>query len=279
MIAEQTKSRRTQRRFGLTLLWKELIENSLLVVWIELLMVAFYVVLMKFVFPDAGGPAVGINNAVLLLILTCFFSAALTSSSMVSQEIGTANLQFLSSLPISRKKIWWTKVTSALLIHLFSMVAAITIFVYFYQITANFSQVQGTTIVYTQSVGQASLSHLLSENWFVPILTLGVFSIGALTTTLLDRTVTAVFICVISSALVAAVAGSIQSVLNESHYCIVWAFLAASAFASLGASYRVFHDGETLKTSKRAAILLNIALWDILPIVGALIVGCLWILY
>ena len=107
--------------------------------------------------------------------------------------------------------------------------------------------------------------------------TLAVFSVGAFVTMLSDRTLNSVFITLIVSIAFTASFLGLSSVLDRNHTWVIWTLIAVLTATLLAVSYQLFVHGETLKTTKRYSILLNIGLADIVPIIAAFVLAYIWI--
>ena len=270
MIAQSTMEYvKTHNNPWRSLLWKELSESKMLVVWSAALMAALFIGDIVFVRANDSELGVDAGGAQGLVFIVWFISALLTSSSMVSPEIGGAKLQFLSSMPLPRKRVWWTKVSVALTIHLLSMIAAAVVFFLMTELAA-----KGGIIHLTQHM---TLLRFLTAYWFVPVLSLGVFCVGTVVTMFTDRTLSSFFVSAILSIGLGAAFGALASTLNPGHYWLVWGLISLVSATLLAVSYQIFLHGESLRTSKRFAILLDIALFDLLPVIVAVILALLWI--
>jgi hypothetical protein len=275
MIATQTNRRPPVRtsivRF---LLRKELAEGRLLVLWTAALMAAVLVLYASLTLLTGGedGTKLDPQSSEVPLVLMFFVSAGLASSSMVSPEIGGGNLEFLTTLPVSRNTVWWTKVGSALLVHILSLIAITAVYYLFLLVVSSAGLFYRDPHIILNDTRSQQL-------WCVPLLTFGAFGVGTVMTMFADRTLTAVLTTSIIVIAASASFASLGSTLEKGHQWVVPALIGLLSVIALGVSRTLFVHGETLRTSKRFTILLDIGIWDFLPIVVAVIIALVWLMY
>jgi len=259
-----------------TFYWKEWRENWQGVVWapaVVLVLLAMGAVYNVDLSDQQRIRMVDIGTAELFLYAIWILSAILCSASVVAPEIGSGSLQFLSSLPISRHRIWWTK----LLVGFVSMqLCIVTSTLTFLLVCAVAIHYRAFTCPMTGVLGD------LGKDGWIPILfTLPLFSMGLLMTMLVDRTINALVATVIASALVGTaimgLARLLQFQINGIDYA-VWGLVVLTIPICLSMSYRTFMRGETLKTSNRFKVAIPGLVVDIAIILAALVVAVIWIL-
>jgi hypothetical protein len=269
MIAPLAKSDSRIRRPGL--FWKEFSEGKSVLLWTACLLIAFFVgsfMLQAITLVDGERLLVSADTEIMVLFGVWVISAALSSSSMISPEIGGTNLQFLSSLPLSRKRIWWTKLLCMLAIHSAALAVSGLLFLALFTLTDRLDFI--TWDIQLNSVPQLCLNAAL--------LTLPVFVVGGLMTVLVDRTISAFFLTLVVSIALAAFLLGLDSTLSVVHEWLIFPLAGIISLICLSASYELFVHGETLRTGKRLIILRDIFLTGVLPILIALIIAYCWLM-
>jgi ABC-type transport system involved in multi-copper enzyme maturation permease subunit len=193
---------------------------------------------------------------------------------MVAPEIGNGSLQFLSSLPVSRQRIWRTKFLVGLIAMILGVLAATIMFVIVYAVALH---------AHAFTTPLRDIVHsLIRDGWPVLLFTPPLFSLGLLMTMLVDRTISAVVGTIVAAAIVATAIIGTARVLNFTYNNVdygLWAMFALTAPTFLSMSYRTFIRGETLKTSNRFKVAIPGLLIDIAIILGALVISIIWILW
>jgi len=256
------------------LVWKEWRENRLLIVWAIALML---VVLFGDVTYDLLSHSIRIEAQELqaMTVFVWFVSALLCGSSMLSPEIGSGSLQFLSILPVSRARIWCTKLASGLCLLAACLLAS-------WLATMVFCGIAELTGFVTPS-GNEPIGAWLGYYGF----TLPLFVTGFLVGTLIDRTISAlmasmVVVALLTEAITLAetfVVGLFQGPVGGSEpWAQIFITIVALVTVALAAiSYKIFTQGETLRTSKRFVILAG-CLAPPLALVAACAIGWLIIM-
>ena len=101
------------------LIWKELVEQRYVpVAYAGLLttIIVVWFVMGNFMASHGGGAndRLDFESAVQLLFGAIPLSGLLVGSSAISNEVGSGTLSFLSALPVSRARIWWSKIIAGL---------------------------------------------------------------------------------------------------------------------------------------------------------------------
>jgi ABC-type transport system involved in multi-copper enzyme maturation permease subunit len=255
------------------LFWKEWSELRMIIVMSTLLMFLLTVGYIYYGYHDA--PVVKKASADIFLpmyVLFCCLPAALCGASMVAPEIGSNTLQFLTMVPVSRHRIWWTKIAAALTVTFASDVAA-ALLMYLVYLIANRMQLLSPQGLNEYVVSQLELIAV------VIAVTVPVFAVSAAATTLFDNTIVALF------GVIVGLVGSIVEIwtvvnllrTDQPVTTIVVAFLAICNIAiCFNWSYKIFVHGETLRTSKRFKLMFDGSV-DIVAIVVAAVISYAWL--
>jgi ABC-type transport system involved in multi-copper enzyme maturation permease subunit len=211
-----------------------------------------------------------------LILILWFFSAILCGASMMAPEIGSGSLQFLSSLPISRRRIWWTKIVVGLVTLALCIVGTALAYYVGYSIAFHVG-------AFDRPINRIVLDFLSTAPWQLPLIILPLFSLGALVTMLVDRTITAL----VGTIITAAVFGSLiiyfisqfGNAVGNSGNIILQGMLTLTVPFFLSISYRTFMRGETLKTSNRFKVAIPGFLADVVIVFAALLISVIWILH
>jgi ABC-type transport system involved in multi-copper enzyme maturation permease subunit len=277
MIALQSSAQATDKGGKKrTFLWKEWRENRLLILVCPLLYIVFVVLGVEsqpMSTPWVMDPAA----CQFLLIFMLLLSAVLTGAAMAAGEIGAGTLGFLTSLPMSRNRIYWTKTGSLLAIHLLS--AALTVLAY-------------TGIVWTGSITgvfthQLGFWSLMANNAPMFLLIVGasitIFFAASMISMLTDRPVVAVIVSIITTVIWLDIIFTVP--FTETGWMHeIYPYGAATCHAAFGlialyAAYQIFVHGESLRTSKRFHILWRILLLDIGLPVAAIVSAFVWLMH
>jgi ABC-type transport system involved in multi-copper enzyme maturation permease subunit len=263
MITTQTNPPNSVRRKPTHgLLWKEIWENKMLVVWAIGLTAAF--VAGDYTLYSINGTR-QVTLDPMCLYAVWVIMATLCGSSMVSPEVGSASLQFLSSLPLSRNRLWWTKLLAQFTLHVISL---------FVTLCASDLVAQ---IIFGLQAPFGDSSRTMTA--IAAAISIPVFCVAALMTVFTDRTITTFFISAIVSIIFGSIILGFMSLLMPAHYWVIGVLLAVLSVSILGISHELFVRGETMRTAKRFAVLREISLFDILPIVLALVLAYIWLMH
>jgi len=272
------------------LLWKEFSENKSMLWWsIALTFVLFFVAVAYAAISNGGldagtSPVTGQNSAISapdgLLVVIWAILAALNSAGMVSPELGSKTLQFLSSLPLSRNRIWWSKMASSLcmlgICLAVSTITYIVLVVWFCRMGKMLPTYHNYPDI--RQITSASLAYLVHTEWSnitnnspsFPYV-LSIFAVGSLITVLVDRTITALLLTVVVSVIIGSLLVSLTALLVPQHQHLISVPVALLSLLFLYLSHQVFVGGETLFTSKRYSIILWIVFRDVGIVILALV--------
>lgn len=195
-------------------------------------------------------------------------TALVCSSVIVAPEVGSGTLQLLSSLPVSRRRIWWIKIASSLSVLALSLLGAGLLYLALIAIEVRCGMISGEF----SDVARLSLGVLCGFGaLFLP----SAFAAGALTTMLVDRAITAVLLGILVSGLEVALAIAVIGYLGE---IAAICGLCILPLLVLWMSYRAFEYGETLKTSRKFRVMMppvvRIVMSVLLPIVTSALIIC-----
>jgi hypothetical protein len=231
------------------LIWKEWRENRLIVLCAMLLpaviSAAYAAGLRAF-----GDRAQAVNSGDIYAIMAFIWAVAaiLCGSSLVAPEVNSGTLQLLSVLPVSRGRIWWTKIVCGLGLFLLCSVAAVVSTLIFVSIALPMN-------VFGSEGGFSGLS----ESCVAWPYALPLFAVASVMTMVLDRTISAMMASIIVSVAVAGllawIASGWQLVSGAYNPTVIPVILVLFVAGFLRISYKVFVAGETLRTSKRFWIL------------------------
>jgi ABC-type transport system involved in multi-copper enzyme maturation permease subunit len=229
------------------LFWKEWRENRWLPLGSGLLAVVLMAADWVYVSITADGGWLSGEVFLMFWLLGSGLIAAIASASTIAGELSNDGLLFVTSLPISRPRIWWIKLAAACCTVIVSMFASGLLYL------AGLHRLGG-------SLGQAIESvPWRSFLWS----TVFVFGIGMTVSALFDRTVSAtVATILVSLSLIAfimwwpAQIGLSEPLMDKLSFAQygIWPVL------SLFLSYVLFTRGETLRTSKRIKLVLKYGL-------------------
>jgi ABC-type transport system involved in multi-copper enzyme maturation permease subunit len=265
------------RRTKFSLFRKEWQQQRILIVWSVALMIALFVgdVALSGLESTTGRHFLLDDNAMeLLVIVTCYLSAAICGSAIVAPEVGAGTVQFLSSLPIRRNAVWWVKtaVTAAIYaVTVFSVFACTCLLI---GVAHEFGIAESASSFFT---------HVIRPDWPTFLPAVSVLVAGALVTMLLDRTISAVMVTALFSIGAGTVIATVADRLN------IWTPDFSSTFwiccitplatiSGLYVSHQLFVKGETLRTAKRLKILTVACLCD-LGIVAAALFAAYWLIF
>jgi hypothetical protein len=242
------------------LVWKELRENRMIIAFAAMLTFVFFLVPALAVITHQSTP-IDLQVFVMVTLVVWVASALLCGSSIVAQEIGSGSLQMLSSMPISRKDIWWTKIGAGMLIMVGCIVAS----------TLTMTSLCSVgTLLEIVAPGMSTIDWIPgNDNTFgVLAATIPAFAVGAVVTMLADRTISAFMAASVVGVLLYL---GILSVVTELLYLFngystvtfdqgyqldtLIGMVVFVTVALLTMSYKLFTCGETLKTAKRYKIL------------------------
>jgi ABC-type transport system involved in multi-copper enzyme maturation permease subunit len=165
--------------------------------------------------------------------------AALTGSGTIAQEIGTGTLQFLSSLPVSRRTLWWVKAGAAFGMLLPSLLTSTLTWLLC-------CEAWGTGKAITNPIGvEFFLGYAL------PIL-LGVFAIALAVSPFFDRSLSAFVVSILFVWGIAALFISLTNQISPYHpEYLLYTLVGLSILTFAAISYWTFTRGETLRGSRR----------------------------
>ena len=257
------------------LVWKEWRENSVLIPASALLMAVLFVGMVSYLHSMRSDTRLFVNPAEVfqpLLLLFWSIPAALCSASMVASEVGNGTLQFLSSIPASRSKVWWAKALTAACITALSFAVSAAIFIALYFLFESIGLLKQPFVSAMQMNGGVTIGGLLVA---API-----FAVGTVATVLADRTIKALLLLLGLAAgfwfVLYLIAESIQNYLFDRPSLPV--LIAVAIVLCLVYSNRTFVTGETLKTSRRFTILLDMRILDFFAVLAALVISYLWLI-
>ena len=215
-------------------------------------------------------PALDGGAVAACLVFIWMMSAAVCGAQVMAPEVSSGTLRFLTMLPVTRGRLWRSKVLAGAGATLGCIIGASLIAVAFCALLRQFHQFDDAFgLLFNGIAGNVgiALAYLLC-------LVALVFCIGCYATMLLEKTINAVLVTVVAS--VAAVA--IISPANKyAETAVGWYVLVSALF--LWMSLRTFQLGETLQTSKRFSILRWPRLvGDLLLVAASLLVALLWIM-
>jgi len=177
--------------------------------------------------------------------------AVLAGAGLFSQEIGTGTLAFLSSLPVSRRTLWWVKAATALGALLLSLLASgltWTALCWLWSPQSPLAMWNG---------GETAPGRMIETFSFVGMVTLALLfclSVSLAVSPLFDRSLTASIFGVL--ACVAVVLGHSALVSGVRHGDgALWATLLALSTLTFGAaSFYTWTRGESLRGPKRYGV-------------------------
>jgi ABC-type transport system involved in multi-copper enzyme maturation permease subunit len=261
------------------LFWKEWRENRLLIVWAALLTLAVLAACIAYNVaegpPDSTDLVSSMEGFLMGVWLVC---ALMPSSAMVARETGSGGLQFASSLPISRAKLWWAKLIVAIAIMLVCICVSSILYALVYAAAGHMHRV---TPPLKDSVNDAKDN----VSW-LSCLMVCVFAVGALVTMLFDRVVSAVMISIVVATtmfVIIACACSLpqlQFTSDNGNMPVVLLMVIALPIipVCLNASYQTFVRGETLLTRLRFKVAFSTLLQSMAIILSALALSFRWLL-
>lgn len=177
--------------------------------------------------------------------------AALAGAGTISQEIGTGTLQFLSSLPISRRTLWWVKAGAAFGMLLLSLLSSAAVW-------AILCALWCPTALHPVRIHMASqqdaFSLLLGIGMALALL-LSVYAVALAVSPLFDRALSAfvasILVCIAVGALFVTVA-FYNNVPRSDYPFFTLIVLSIPAFAMT--SYQTFTRGESLRSARRFVV-------------------------
>jgi ABC-type transport system involved in multi-copper enzyme maturation permease subunit len=257
------------------LIWKEWRENRLIIFWAILLTALFITVPVVGTKIEHGNP-ISAEDFLQITQFVWLVAALLCGSTIIAPEIGAGSLQFLSSLPVSRAKVWLTKIGVGLVIMAASLAGSMLFLLAFSAIGPSHHWVTDGSIF----SGSHITNILETFGCCLPL-----FAVGVVLSMLTDRTISALMASIVVSAvlylLIVWLVTQILMVINGGND-VTFDFgyqlnsligaIALAALGLFGLSYRLFVDGETLKTGKRYVVLRSYVLPPVV-IIGALCIS------
>lgn len=249
------------------LIWKELREQRFIPVAMAMLMAAALTVLyVGSLWAEAhnAGTALKVGETTFPFILSLWVPGLFAGSGAIAPEIGNRTIQFLSTFPIGRPKIWTAKVLSGLVVTALSIVAStvaysITILVMFGW--HDFVHQMASIFHADSDTAQLLISGILFAAYG--------YAVCLFASSLVDRAVVAVVVGLVVAIAVYVAFGALV-VSSQIHPLGPWArailmctFTAALTMAFLAASYSAFSTGSTMQPAprnKRALVVLGAGL-------------------
>jgi ABC-type transport system involved in multi-copper enzyme maturation permease subunit len=262
------------------LVWKELVEQRHVpVAYAGFLTAAIVVwaVMGNYVATHGGQISDRISTAGIsgLYWMILPWSGLLVSSSLISSEVESGTLSFLSALPVSRARIWWSKLVAQLAS--VGLTAAVITVISFLSVLCLFGQAGFKDFV--------SMNHLhgvggYPEMPFVLCTFFIVFSLSNLTSTLIDRPLaaaaTAFCVGVVGCYVIIVGSGTTQNPSQDNITGLLF-LVGYLSFALLLASYITFKKCPTLRTSRRFLVsFVSLAQLLGIPYLLALAGVCVW---
>jgi ABC-type transport system involved in multi-copper enzyme maturation permease subunit len=249
------------------IIWKEWHENRLILAWASLLTFGVSIIGMWLNAGSSSLPPTS-DAFVGIAILPCGLSAMLCGAAMISPDIGSGSLQFLSTLPISRARIWLAKCLFGVCLAAGTIAASlVSMAIYVAIAVATHHMRPASPTPYQWPI----------EYYTAPIL---LFAIGAAAGTTFDRTISALMASVIVAGMVFPTLTLISDLAQKYAPSYVdvfyWVVFAAWTAAFLSASFTVFTRGESLKTEKRMWIMAGFGLPAIVVVIGIAIVHAVY---
>jgi ABC-type transport system involved in multi-copper enzyme maturation permease subunit len=230
------------------LIWKELREMRMIPVAVPLLAALLFLVydaVLAWMAAHGSGTSAWMtpNDCTWFLILGAAASGIFAGSSAVAPETGSGTLMFLTSLPISRPRLWTAKLVAGFII---TVASVITVVLAFLPIAYCLLPIK---IIFDPNTA-----------YFITLITAYVYCVALLASTLVDRSITAAVIAVIAS--VTAGIGFVGllsgfSALDQHDPHGLQAMYVAGASIYLGlliTSFLAFCRGGSLRTSRRWVI-------------------------
>jgi ABC-type transport system involved in multi-copper enzyme maturation permease subunit len=208
----------------------------------------------------------------IVLVFWCI-PAALCSASMVSNEIGSGTLQFLSSIPISRNRIWWAKLATGLAVLTLSAIASAAIFAAMYQAAFVLGFLRDSFAIAINDLSVPTIVGIL--------VALGIFAVGTLATVITERMITTLVTvvvltvcCGLAVLVLSNVFGRGTTLASLVQICL----FVVAGFVCLTFSNRIFVKGESLKWPQRFSAVWNSRILEFLAVIAALVISYLWII-
>jgi len=245
-----------------TLAAKEWRENRIIIGFAALLVAVIPIVPTLGVLTHLSLP-IPQSDLLSILLSICGVCALYCGSVIVAPEVGNGSLQLLSTLPISRRQIWWTKIGMGLLVMFASMVVCSIVMILITMLGLSMNLVStGQTLTPAEYVTAQVLVALAA--------TVFLFSVGSVVTMLSDRTLSALIGSVVTAVTIYLLTiwtvGEILLILphrqtiefgtHTGQLNILIAVFVLITLILFAASYRLFVSGETLKTNKRFRLLI-----------------------
>lgn len=246
------------------LLWKEWRENRQSVAWAPLLtaallaMIAVYNVEFARLVPAQMLDAA---DSVWMLYAVWLLSAVLCGSSLMAPEIGAGTLQFLSALPIARRRLWTVKCVSGFAAMALCILASAIAFFAVSYLALPF----GILSFWFRD----RVPDLITDGVYALFLTAPIYAMGTLTTMLVDRTVAALGATTVLTLMLGAAIVAVAHFLDFVWAGVDWGLAALTALsipALLATSYRTFTQGDTLGAPRSLRLAAPALLIDILII-------------
>ena len=247
------------------LVWKEWREARMTIVLTAMLTVALGLAGMMMLHLQYPTMAIRSDQLGGIAIVVWCVSGLLCGAAMISPEVGSGSLQFLSVLPITRDRIWLAKVGVHATVVAMSVVATVIVLRLFILAAARanlisptgsyqfgvFPQFFDLTIFGGDSWG-VSKYPLVPQYFGLPLL---LFAIAASISPMFDRTISALMASAITGVVVLSSCAESNDLIHKyasgNERALQWVLLLAAASLFLAASKYVFVRGETLLTAKR----------------------------
>jgi ABC-type transport system involved in multi-copper enzyme maturation permease subunit len=257
-----------------SLYWKEWKENGTVILMSALLMAVLFAGTLAFGRYSFGTPAHQVQASFFepLVLLFWAIPAAMASTPIIASETGSGTLFFLNSLPITRNKIWWVKITTGYCITFLSFIVSGAVFFALFAFASTLDL-----------IASGSVTDLLDGDMTIYIILSGtiIFSAGAIATVVTKRTVNALVLIVIITVFILLIVGEVTRVFTylpaSDDLPAFCASIAVSSTLCLVYSNRTFVLGREFVTSSQFRLVWAPGIFDFLVIFVALIISYLWL--
>jgi ABC-type transport system involved in multi-copper enzyme maturation permease subunit len=208
-----------------------------------------------------------------LLLIFWAIPAALCSTSIIASEAGAGTLQFLSSIPISRNKVWCAKMLTAFFVVALCALFSAAVFSGLYEVA-----------VATRIIGQPLNEAIRTDGGALMLglfVSLPIFAIGAVATVLVDRTITAMVLLIVISAVISIVIMGVSNLVQttiSAAFPTTFILVLLTIAVSLLFSNRVFVRGATRVGPENFKIFLA-PVFDVIVLGGAIWFSIYWLMH
>lgn len=255
------------------LIWKELVEQRYIPAAYALLLMTVLVVwniMGAYVAAHGGDSTDRLNPQVAVMVLTFTLAGCglIPGGIIISQEVRSGTIEFLSSLPVSRAKLWWSKVAGSLIILTASIFLVTVVF------TLTVVCLFGSAGL--AAIGSGELIHdLQSEGPFSIFMAIVyLFGVSILASTLTDRPIASIGLALAAGIALPAFSVLILSLIHVDNvsnlYCEICLY---GVLAVYSAAYLVFRHGGQLRSGRKFIICgLVLLLFSIPGVITAAVV-------